>query len=478
MKKIARAFLLFSALTLFSFVRSAHAQIPSLVYSDSSTSNSESGNGFRIQYGGTLGTGSLTGNLITLRLTAPHGSTISSITDNQSDSYTLAASADSGSGGFVTALYYLANAPAGIRQITVTYSASVAQWHYSLQEYSGVAINSPLDGTCSNNTTTVACSSAITTTGSNNLIVATTIASGNSSIYQNPLSAIAPGGNFVLDSADTQSSDADEESVQASAGSVTPSFTVTGNSQKFNVVGAAFKSSPGAGTNPTGMNIRHIQHVQVNNGGSQPAYFISTGNLLVVSFELGPTFATYSIGSCSPSNTFTKRTIGTFWPQFFYLPASGSFSTNLKCTVTGGNGANAHFVIYDIAGAAANPEDTNSPLGGQGNGGTVTDTLTPTNKPGIIIAAANDGTGPVTSFSSSSGSAIFDNTPYTAETDLGQLNNGDSWGHVFYNTTSPITLTWTMQNPSSYMQASSIAFDAATSATPPNQPTGLKATVQ
>src|SRR5713101_1143 len=120
MKKIFRALrlLVFAGLAVLC-ATSAQAQTPALVYSNSLAAAGESGNGFKIQYGGAMGTGSLTGNLITVRITAPHGSTVSSITDNLSQSYSLATSVDSGSGGWITALYYKAGTAAGVTQITV-----------------------------------------------------------------------------------------------------------------------------------------------------------------------------------------------------------------------------------------------------------------------------------------------------------------------------------------------------------------------
>jgi hypothetical protein len=483
-KKISRVFLLFAlyALPFFPFAFSAQAQTPKLVYSKSLAAPGESGNGFKITYGGSMGTGTLANNLLTIRITSPHGSTVSSIVDNKGTTYTLGVSVDSGSGGWITSLFYAAGIQAGVTLITVNYSSSVADWHGAVMEYSGVATTSPADGTCSNSNTNITCSSAITTTGSNDLVIASMIGLG-STIEWNRLSTITPGGSFFLDAADTQCSDADEEYVQPSAGAVTPSFTVTGSSQSFNIVGMAFKAQPNAGTNPTNMYILHQQHVQVS--GSGPAtfnsYFVSSGNLLVVSFELGTTFTTYSIDSCTPSNTWTKESEGSYWPQFFYLPSSATFSTNLHCTVHGGgSGNNGMFVIYDVVGAAAIPFDVLASGQSQGNGGFVSGTVTPTIAPGIFFGAANDGIGPVTRVGASgTAGAIFDNTTYTGETDAGQLNNGDAWQHLFFNSTSTITYTWTMANGSSYMQASGIAFASAGGGLlPPAPPTGLKATVQ
>lgn len=460
--------------SIFFCTLSAQAQTPKLVYSDSLAAPGEPGNGFRIQYGGAMGTGSLSGNLITLRITAPHGSTVSSISDNLSDTYTLGVSVDSGSGGWVTAMYYLANAPAGITQISVTYSASVADWHGAVAEYSGVATTSPVDGTCSNQSTTIACSSAITTTGANDLIIATTIGLG-STIHTNALSTITPGGSFVFDAADTQCSDADEEYVQASAGSITPSFSVTGSSESFNIVAMAFKAAF-TGTNPTGMYILHEQHLQTSNtSATQTSYFVSSGNLEVVSNELGPIENTISIGNCTPSNTWSSQSSGTYWPVFYYLTSNATFSTSLHCTVTQGSpGAYAILVAYDIVGAAPSPFDTlGSP--GQGSGATVTNTITPNSSPGIAFAAEGTGTGPGTGLNGTG--FVWDNTPYTGETDGGQLNNGDGWAHYFYNSTSQITFSWNQANAGSYMENSAIAFDAASGSSqgvPPTPPTDLQ----
>lgn len=476
MKKISRLLLLFAlpGVTIVLIPFSVQAQTPKLVYSDSLAAPGEAGNEFRIQYGGAMGTGSLANNLITLRVTAPHGSTISSITDNLSDTYRLGVSTDSGSGGWVTALYYLAGAPPGITQITVTYSGSVADWHGAVQEYSGVATASPADGICSNHSTTIACSSAITTTGSNDLVVASMIGLG-SGIYLNSLSTISPGGSFALDSADTQCSDADEELIQASTGSITPSFTVTGSSEPFNIVGMAFKSAP-AGTNPTGMYILHEQHLQIVQT-AQLTYFISSGDLLVATTDINNTSDDITIDSCMPSNTWTKENpSGSYMPEFFFIPSSGTFSTSMHCTVHAPSPSyHGILVVYDAVGAATSPLDTVGPGNGN-NGPVVTNILTPTQPSGIAFAAENTGQGPGSGVGAG---FIWDNTPYTGESDGGQMNNGDGWQHYFYNSTTEITFTWDQSNTSSYMQAAAIAFASASgsSRVPPAPPTGLQATV-
>jgi len=459
-----------------SCAMSAQAQTPALVYSNSLAAPGEPGNSFRIQYGGAMGTGSLAGNLVTLRITAPHGSTVSSVTDNLSQTYSLATSVDSGSGGWITALYYVAGTQAGVTQITVTYSASVADWHGAVMEYSGLATSSPLDDACSNHSTTISCS--LTTTAANDLVVATMIGDSTSGLlWENTMTGVAPGGSFFLDAADTGVSDADEEYVQTSAGSITPSFTVTGNSESFNIVGVAFKAAT-AGTNPTGMYILHQQHLQVNTTAtSETEYFVSSGNLLVAASDVGPETSTISIGSCTPTNTWKEQTQGTLYPQFFYLTSSTSFSTNLHCTVTTTQlGQHAIMVVYDVVGAASSPFNV---LGAAfaNNGTTITGNVIPTAWPGIMFASEGTGEGPTTGVGSG---FLFDNTPYIGESDGGQLNNGDGWQHYFFNSTSEITYTWTQANSGSYMETGAITFSAAQQVTgaPPAAPTGLKAIVQ
>jgi len=473
-----KSFLLFFPSTLFFMVSfPAHSQ--TLVHSRSLSAPHESGNAFQITYGGSMGTGTLANNLLALRLTYPHGSTVSSIVDNLSDSYTLGVGTDSGAGGWVTALYYLAGTRAGIRQITVTFSAAVSDWNASLREYSGVATVSPGDGTCSNSATSVQCSSAITTTTPGDLIVASTsLASASNTLGYNALTSITPGSGFSLDSADTYIDYADEEEVQTTAGSNTPSFTMTGVSGIYNTVAMAFKAA-GLGTNPTGMYILHQHHQELNQVSSQVYYFPSSGNLLVASVDDGNDNSagnSVAVDTCTPSNTWTHRTpTGFDIPQILFVPLL-SGSTGMFCTVhSGGPNHSTIVVSYDIVGAAAPPEDVDS-IAFHGSGGTLTDApdVTPTAQPGIAFAVSNTGVGPTTGVIGTG--FIFDNTPYAGESDAGQLNNGDGWQHIFYTNTSQIAFGWTQANSIQFLQAFAITFKAAPVSAQPAPPTNLRVT--
>lgn len=476
---IFRPFVLLLSCLIASAV--AHAQTPRLVHSRSLSTTGQTGNNFKIVYGGSMGTGTLAGNLLTLRMTYPHGSTLSSITDNKSSTYTLGVSVDNGS--WVTVLYYAAGASAGITQINVNFSSSIADWHAALQEFSGIQTSSPGDGSCSSSTAappTVQCSSPVVTTANGDLVVATTMLVGGlgSNLCGNTSSSIQPSGSFVLDAADPYCSDADEEFVQSAAGSVTPSFAISGNSNTFNVVAMAFKPAA-AGTNPTGMYILHQETVQIDEGiSSEPNYFVSNGNLLVVSIDDGNTNSggnVVTIDTCSPSNTWTKRSPSGFdAPQMFFI-AGPSASTNLHCTVHSGMPSDTTLMtFYDVVGAAASPENVDSGYSSQSGGVINSPTIAPTTGPGIAFAVENTGLGPSTGVAPG---FVYDNTPYSGETDAGRLNNGDGWQHVFYNAATPLAFSWTQQNSSSSLQAFAIAFTAApVTASKPAPPTNLKVT--
>jgi hypothetical protein len=220
--------------------------------------------------------------------------------------------------------------------------------------------------------------------------------------------------------------------------------------------------------------------VQIGDSGPNAFndYFVSSGNLVVAATDIGPSYTTNAIDTCNPGNTWSSKTLGTFFPYFFYLTSAGSFSTSLSCTIHSSNtGNNEIMVIYDVVGAATSPFDSFGP-GGANNGAIITDPVTPTNQPGIAFASEGTGDGPTLSLNGAG--MLFDNTPYAGETDTGQLNNGDGWAHYFYSSTSPITFSWNQANTSSYMEASAITFDADPNNSPtrPNPPTGLKAAVQ
>jgi len=456
-------------IVILAFSVASFAQTPALVYSKSLSATNESGNNFKIQYGGSMGTGTLANNLLVLTMTYPAGATVSSIVDNKSSVYSFGVSTTS---GWTTAAYYVAGVPSGITQIAVNFSGAVADWHGAIREFSGVATNSPIDGTCSNNAAApslLQCGTAISTSTSGDLILASTMLVGGlgSSLCGNTSTSIDAGANFILDSADPYCSDAEEEYIQSAAGTINPSFAITGNRDAFNFIAMAFKAAT-AGTRPTGMYILHQQTIQIDEStSSQLNYFVSGGNLLVASVDDGNTNSggnIVTIDSCSPSNTWTKRSpSGPDAPQILFVP-SASTSTSMSCTIHSGMPSDTTLVvIYDVVGAASSPEDVDSQYYST-NGTTVNGpTVTPTAEPGIAFAVEETGNGPSTKVGTG---FVYDNTPYNGETDSSKLNNGDGWQHIFYTSTSPLAFSWTQANSSSTMAAFAITFKAGAPAAP------------
>jgi len=226
------------------------------------------------------------------------------------------------------------------------------------------------------------------------------------------------------------------------------------------------------------MYILHQQTVQIDeSNSSQLNYFVSSGNLLVASVDDGNMNSggnIVTIDTCTPSNTWTKRTpSGLDAPQMFFIP-SASTSTNMHCTVHSGMPSDTTLmVIYDVVGAASSPEDVDSPYYSS-NGTTINGpSITPTTQPGIAIAVENTGIGPSTAVGAG---FLYDNTPYTGETDSSKLNNGDGWQHVFYTSTSPLAFSWTQQNSGSSLQAYAIAFKSGPVSDQPAPPSNLKVT--
>jgi len=93
------------------------------------------------------------GSLLVLNLIAGNADTISSITDNRSNTWTLAVNSSNPTVGERQSwLYYVKNAASGATTVTVTYSGGMfPDSSYIAREYSGMDTAAPLDKTSSAN---------------------------------------------------------------------------------------------------------------------------------------------------------------------------------------------------------------------------------------------------------------------------------------------------------------------------------------
>ncbi len=90
---------------------------------------------------------SLANNLLVFGFTVSHGASVTSVADNEGNTWYAASSESDAANGFDTYLYYTPGAAAGVNQITLTLgsAANTATWDFT--EFSGIAASSSVDGT-------------------------------------------------------------------------------------------------------------------------------------------------------------------------------------------------------------------------------------------------------------------------------------------------------------------------------------------
>lgn len=114
---------------------------------------SGSSGGYNNSFSFTFNSNVTAGSLLVLNLTAGNADILSTVADNNSNTWIEAVNTDnSETGERQTWLYYVANANSGSTQVTVTYDASdFPDTAYIAREYSGIATSSPLDQTSTAN---------------------------------------------------------------------------------------------------------------------------------------------------------------------------------------------------------------------------------------------------------------------------------------------------------------------------------------
>lgn len=114
------------------------------------------------------------GNLLVVSVAVDPAITVSSVTDNQSSSYTVGSSVTNGGGGSFKIYQAYAIANGGVTQVTVTASGS-GSINAIVDEYSGTATSSVSDVRATNSGTGTSTSVTLSPSGSGKLIVATVL---------------------------------------------------------------------------------------------------------------------------------------------------------------------------------------------------------------------------------------------------------------------------------------------------------------
>jgi hypothetical protein len=201
----------------------------------------------------------LAGNTIIARVrsnTAP-----STVTDNASETYTLAKSETAGS--VYTSIYYFSNISAGAQCVSTTWSAGsgVQGDQIKLYEYANLATTSPVDVSCSATVTsgTAPACGSMTTTLANDLVMSATDVVTFSSTPTGSMSFTAQTGAAwaKLDDDGTAWTGTQAE-ILATAGAVNPTITVSQAVTRANVVGVAFKAASSGSIPSTGVHVNNI----------------------------------------------------------------------------------------------------------------------------------------------------------------------------------------------------------------------------
>jgi len=494
---IARALLSALALAFLVTTGSAWSQTPTLVQHYYSGTNAPPRGLNAPNYTFRLPNKTLAGNCLVMFLDYPHGSLVSSITDDRGNTWpaTAAVAADGGVGSPVTAVYVLPNAAAGTREIKVTFNTSVSGIHAAFLEYYNVATGAAVGSTASR-------SNASSPTITSGALVPSAAASGNLVLNYAmdnvgqvgaqasvAVTAWSAGSGWAMLGGDINNShDTSSFALQARIADGTnfnPTMTATqSRADGFNSVAVELRAA-NAGTPPSA-GIRILkQQFYVNTAlavpGNWKQFFPAQGNLLAfLNIYQG---STVSPLTDSNGNQWTRAHTDLGAPPVQYAQNAVTSSTLAVTIPLTSENANTTIVLFDITGAASSDvlAQTVTVNSTNADGATTANnapTITPRNANGLILVATSFGQGPVTGFAAGAPpTAVFMPVTYPGETDLDTFNNADAYANNNYGTDLATQhYNWTLlAQPHNSWDSAAVEFKSAGGASPP-APSGLTAT--
>jgi hypothetical protein len=139
------------------------------------------------------------------------------------------------------AIGYCQNAPGGATTVTFSFPPGGAPSSLIIAEYSGAAVSGALDQNTAGKTTaatTTPTDDAMVTTANGDLII-------GAITYRNANKPVTVGAGYSLIADESTNTNlAVEDRIQASAGSIATTWTVTGGTLPSGVMSAAFKAAP------------------------------------------------------------------------------------------------------------------------------------------------------------------------------------------------------------------------------------------
>jgi hypothetical protein len=408
-------------------------------YHKSSNPNGPTGNAFKIP----LIDPSLSGNCLVLDVAYPHGSTVSSITDDQSNSWSTTpdVSVDAGVGNLVSAIFVLKNAAANTRMITFNFSAAVASFKAHISEYYNVDQTTPTSGTKAGSTTQ--------TTGGTISTGAFTPSTDNTLIHHfsqcndqsldsmgfpiTPVTGVTPGTGFTLMQGDRYLGTYTQDCPQTTAASINPGIALTGASGRpWNSLAVALRgASAGTAPSPDLPRIRAIWHLMKNDLlTSTPWDAPTVGNTLLVGTTYGRADTNLTAVSDTASNTFKDKTVNAVACQMFAAaPATPALSNVVTITTTAGA---LTFEIWDILNGGTYDKATNG-TGTQSGTSDIPVLVNHTvlNPGGVVVMVNQFGTGPASGAIAGS-DGLYDSVWFTGQDDTSSdFDTGDCIMHVY-----------------------------------------------
>jgi hypothetical protein len=160
---------------------------------------------------------SSTGNLSVVTVCLGIGATVTSVTDNKTNSYVSAGTRGTDTHGGDCEIWYAKNAATGITSVTVNYSGAANSAGCGFYDIGGADTVSPLDAynSLSNQAVSGSLSGPSVTPGSSGDCILTCVATGGT--------ASAPGGGFTLDA--STNGDGFAHELDATISAQTPTWT-------------------------------------------------------------------------------------------------------------------------------------------------------------------------------------------------------------------------------------------------------------
>lgn len=399
----------------------------------------------------------LSGNCLILTVAYDSGTSVSSITDNQSSSWPAeAVSSDGGAGNVKLSTFVLPNCAANISSITINMSAA-SHLAVMYQELYNIATSSPVvqtqNATPTGNTVATSAFSSAPTSGNYILHVGFgtngTVGGQNS----NACSGMTAGTGFKLIAGsrhiDTSNPWAVQERI-ADGGALTPSMTITQTTHDVFCSVALELAAATAGTAPSeSFRILKSQfYVFIATATNFVENFPNEGNMIVLRTT---TNGTDTLTTDSQGNTWVWDWNVGSEPRFQHVhPGTRGDSTYTLTMRTHATQPNDSFFLLDIVGAAPSGAvvgASNSTTGTTGASDTevVNNSLiTPQRQNSLVLFHTSIGHGPLTDMHSPTpASAIFECSLYPEETDFDTLMNADGYAAYFNGaSTSAISIAW------------------------------------